>query len=376
MRTNILLKNKRFLSIGIILLLASTLTSCASPDSSNDKNDRNISFKTKPFEREKNVFHHAVPQHTVLIYSGGAHRPFQWDAEHFDPYLAGKVDGKEKWLFDGFLFLEILDGHGRGFASGYQKQAARKEEWEKLLSGYFKKGNGIAALNEQAKAVKERIGASKAGKRKIILVIPEPIPNQTDWGEINGKKMVFTDQTNRLSACKWYIDRAEQLFKDSQLTELELVGFYWLAEEATNTRHLVNQVSEYLDKKGYDFYWIPYFYADGYNEWQHLGFNVPYYQPNYFFDEKHPYSRLQETCDRAAKYGMNLEVEFDDRALASQKNWGYRLRDYLDVFEKNGAFNSLKIAYYQGNDTFYKLAKSDHPADQTLYKRLVKLIAK
>ena len=171
MRTNILLKNKRFLSVGIILLLASTLTSCASPDPSNDKNDRNISFKTKPFEREKNVFHHAVPQHTVLIYSGGAHRPFQWDAEHFDPYLAGKVDGKEKWLFDGFLFLEILDGHGRGFASGYQKQAARKEEWEKLLSGYFKKGNAIAALNEQAKAVKERIGASKAGKRKIILVI-------------------------------------------------------------------------------------------------------------------------------------------------------------------------------------------------------------
>ena len=53
MRTNILLKNKRFLSVGIILLLASTLTSCASPDPSNDKNDRNISFKTKPFEREK-----------------------------------------------------------------------------------------------------------------------------------------------------------------------------------------------------------------------------------------------------------------------------------------------------------------------------------
>lgn len=72
---------------------------------------------------------------------------------------------------------------------------------------------------------------------------------------------------------------------------------------------------------------------------------------------------------------MNLEVEFDDRALASRNNWGYRLRDYLDVFERNGAFKSLKIAYYQENDTFYKLAKSNHPADRTLYQRLVKLIA-
>ena len=74
---------------------------------------------------------------------------------------------------------------------GIRKKAARKEEWEKLLSGYFKKGNAIAALNEQAKAVKERIGESKAGKRKVVLVIPEPIPNQTDWGEINGKKSSF-----------------------------------------------------------------------------------------------------------------------------------------------------------------------------------------
>lgn len=375
MRTNILPKNKRFLSVGIILLLANALTSCAAPKSMNGKSEVNTSCNTASFVRGKNVFHHAVPQNMVLIYSGGAHRPFKWDAEHFAPYLSGKVDGKEKWLFDGFLFLEILDGHGRGYASGYQKQAARKEEWEKLLSGYFKKGNAIAALNEQAKAVKAQIGESKTGKRKIVLVIPEPIPNQTDWGKINGRKMVFTNQDDRLSACKWYVDRAERLFKNSHLTELELVGFYWLAEEATNTRHLVNQVSEYLDKKGYDFYWIPYFFADGYNEWQQLGFNVPYYQPNYFFDEKNPYGRLQETCDRAAKYGMNLEVEFDDRALASRNNWGYRLRDYLDVFERNGAFKSLKIAYYQGNDTFYKLAKSNHPADRTLYQRLVKLIA-
>ena len=79
MRTNILPKNKRFLSVGIILLLANALTSCAAPKSMNGKSEVNTSCNTASFVRGKNVFHHPVPQNMVLIYSGGAHRPFKWD---------------------------------------------------------------------------------------------------------------------------------------------------------------------------------------------------------------------------------------------------------------------------------------------------------
>ena len=71
---------------------------------------------------------------------------------------------------------------------------------------------------------------------------------------------------------------------------------------------------------------------------------------------------------------MNLEVEFDDKVLKNNKDWGYRLKDYLDVFERNGAFDSLKIAYYQGGDTFYKLSQSKEPADIELHRRLIQII--
>ena len=73
---------------------------------------------------------------------------------------------------------------------------------------------------------------------------------------------------------------------------------------------------------------------------------------------------------------MNMEVEFDDNVLKNNKNWGYRLRDYLDVYENNGVFDSLKVAYYQGGDTFYKLSKSEEESDKSLYRRLVDLITK
>ncbi len=349
-----------------------SITAC-SQELKHEDNEEDIIFKDEPSTRELNHYQ-AIPNDLVLIYDGGAHRSIQWNKEHFAPYVSAQVNGEENWLFDGFLFLEIHDGQGRGFASGYQAMAARKTEWENLLKNYFAKGNGIHALNEQIEEVK------KAGKvtgefekRKVVLCIPEPIPNQTDWGQLNGRSLQFFKKEDRLDACKWYIDYAEQLFQNASFEHVELIGFYWLAEEATNSRNLANDVADYVYEKKYDFYWIPYFNSDGYSEWRNLGFNVPYYQPNYFFSESVPYSRLQEACDRANKFQMNMEIEFDDRALKS-KGWGYRLTDYLDVYEKNGVFDSLKVAYYQGGDAFYKLSQSENEEDLALYQRIIHLI--
>lgn len=380
LKKTVKMKNKTNITLFILsvigcLLLTMSFYACNGNNSETSIDDKDILFKKEPFKRKPNTFKNSVPNHLVLIYEGGAHRNIKWDKDYFAPYVSAEINGKEKWMFDGFLFLEIHNGEDRGFATGYKEKPARKSEWEKLLLGYFRKGNAISALNDKLKEVRQRKSNEPFEKRKIVISVPEPIPNQTDWGELNGKKLNFSLQADRLEACKWFINRAEELFNTSDLQELELVGFYWLAETATHTRNLVNQVSEYLDKKNYDFYWIPYYVADGYAEWQELGFNVPYYQPNYFFNDNIPVSRLQNACDRAKKYGMNLEVEFDDNALAKY-NRGYKLTEYLDVFERNGVFDSLKVAYYQGGDTFYKLANSTHEADKALYNRLVSIVTK
>ena len=51
------------------------------------------------------------PTDAVLCYGGSHHRtPFLWDKERLAPYVT-YVDeqGREQWLFDGFIFLESQD---------------------------------------------------------------------------------------------------------------------------------------------------------------------------------------------------------------------------------------------------------------------------
>lgn len=356
-----------------ILIIPAITISLIVCSGSYNKNGEDILFK-EDVEPDNSKHYKAIPNDLVLIYDGGAHRNIKWDKDHFAPYLFLEKEGKYKSLFDGFLFLEIKDGKGRGFASGYEKEAARKTEWKNLLENYFTENNAIHALNGQIEdVVKNNSIEGKLEKRKVVLSVPEPIPNQKDWGELNNNKMDFSHRKDRLAACEWYIEYAEQLFKSANFEYVELVGFYWLAEEATHSRDLAKYVANFVYNRGYDFYWIPYFNSDGYEEWETLGFNQVYYQPNYFFNEKVPYSQLEEACQRAKNNLMNMEVEFDERAL-SRNGWGYRLNDYLDVFTKYGVFDSLKVAYYQGGDALFQLSQSKDPADYELYHRLTDII--
>lgn len=357
--------------IFLIPVIIMSMVVCS--NSYDNKNNEDIIFK-EDFEPDNSQHYKTVPNDLVLIYDGGSHRNIKWDKDHFSPYVSLAKEDKHQLLFDGFLFLEIKDGKGRGFASGYEKQAARKIEWKNLLENYFIENNAIHALNAQIEdVVKTHVISGKFEKRKVIISTPEPIPNQKDWGELDNIKMDFSNRKDRLAACKWYIEYAEQLFKKADFKYVELVGFYWLAEEATNSRDLGKYVADYIYKKGYDFYWIPYFNSDGYQEWKTLGFNQVYYQPNYFFNEKVPYSQLEEACRRAKINSMNMEIEFDERVLA-KNGWGYRLNDYLDVFTKYGVFDSLKVAYYQGGDAFFQLSQSKNPIDSELYNKLTDII--
>lgn len=311
----------------------------------------------------------------VLIYEGGAHRTIKWDKNHFAPYVSlENEEGTRDWLFDGFLFLEIYDGD-RGFASGYRDLAARKVEWKNLIDTYFREGNAIMALNDQISEVKKNSSSKKFTKRKVVITVPEPIPNQTDWGEIDGKPMNFSKKEDRIAACKWFVDYAVESFKNANPENLELAGFYWVAETATHSRDLVEHVASYIKDSGHKFYWIPYFTADGFNEWEELGFDQAFYQPNYFFSEERPISQIEKACDDAIKYGLSMEMEFDDRALAN-RGWGYRMKDYIRVFDEYGVWDKKEMAYYQGGDTFYKLFHSENPEDNALYMQLANIIAK
>lgn len=305
----------------------------------------------------------------VLMYYGGAHRKTVWDYDQCMSNVAYRDrKGDLHWMFDGFLFLEFKDGKGRSYASYYEPLACRKVEWEELAGCYFREGRACRALEECIGDVKSEIGAPKH-KRKVVVTLPEPVPGQTDWGQLNGRNLDFNDDADRVEACKWYIDLVIKNFKESDFENIELDGFYWIAEEATNSRTILHQVGDYMRSLGYRFYWIPYWGSDGYGEWKELKFDVAYQQPNYFFYEQKPDSvHLKKVCEFAKEKGMFLEVEFDERALKESSDYrADRLHEYMEAYQKYGAIDSLPLAYYIGDCMVHDLKVSGYKEDNNLY---------
>ncbi len=307
----------------------------------------------------------------VLLYGGGAHREYVWDVAHAAPYVSYvNRSGAEKWMFDAFLLLEIHDGSGCTFATGYTKNPATQDDWKKLADHFLQKDLCVGALDLAVEAAKRRIG-NPPTKRKVVIGLPEPMKGQKNWGKVSGKELDLALDDDRIDACKWYIDYVRNKFKRMKYKNIELVGFYWIAEEATNTRTIIHSVGDYLNKCKLSFNWIPWFRSDGFDEWKALGFNYSYLQPNYFFDDKIPYSRLNEACELAKEYDLDMEMEFDERILSG---WGYRLDDYMKAFKENGCWQTKRLAYYQGSLGLYELYRSQKDEDKALYHRFCEFV--
>lgn len=315
----------------------------------------------------------------ALIYHGGVHRAqYKWDKELFEPYVSyTNKQNKEKWLYDGFLFLEFKDGKGRNYAPGYDKLNARKSEWIWLLDRHFEKTTAFNALNDLIAEKKKAIGSPSFKKHKIVMGLPSAIHKQTDWGELDGKSLDFNIKEDRLAAIKWYIDEFMSRFENEKLKNLQFSGFYWVDEDDRDGKGITNEVGDYVRSKGLKFYWIPYWNASGNTKWREMGFDFAWQQPNHFFNAKIPDTRLQEACDLANNAQMGMEMEFDESALANAKDSKRnRFIAYVDAFKRNGVFDQSSIAYYQGSAAFYKLIKSEDSRDKELYHMLADLISK
>ncbi|MDR2037993.1 MAG: DUF4855 domain-containing protein [Bacteroidales bacterium] len=325
----------------------------------------------------------------VLIYGGGKHRDVSWNKDHFVPYVSYKNrSNRESWLFDGFLFLEIANGdpaNRRIFATGYYGQPAGKQEWKELADYYFTRNNGIYGLDSCIADASGRLGTPPA-KRKVIIGIPEPIvagpaSHYTElpedyWGDVDGKVLNFTNNDDRIAACIWFIDYIRKCFNEGRFKNVELAGFYWIAEESLHTKTILSGIASYLNEKKYSFNWIPYWKTNpDYYDWKSLKFNYAYLQPNYFFNDQIPYSRLTEACNVVKQYDLDLELEFDMRVFEEKGDKGYRLYDYMKAFRENGVLSSKRIAYYQDCDALYHLYHASNEKDKILFHDFCSFVA-
>lgn len=310
----------------------------------------------------------------ALIYQGGVHR-IDWTSDQFLPYVVHQfADGHKDWLFDGFLFLEFTDGKGCGFATRYSDKNARKTEWLWLLDRLFEDGKALSALDRCIGTQIKEIGKPDF-THQIVLCLPEVLPGQKDWGEVDGEPMDFSRQEDQVKATRWYIDELMKRFKQAKYKHLKLSGFYWLAEDIDFTKDLSVPLSKYIHSMNKTFCWIPYWQAKGYNQWKELGFDIAYQQPNHFFKASIPDKRLEEACQSAATLNMGMELEFDERALFDAKDSFYnRLVAYIDHFERQQAFRTSAMAYYSGNHAVLDMYKSTNPKDHEVMDRLANLI--
>lgn len=308
----------------------------------------------------------------VLIYGAGTDRSQVWNKEAFVPYVAYKNGDAQDWLFDGFLFLEIFDKEGYSYTTGHGTKPALKKHWQGLIDSYLNSELSAGALDKCIADVAAKEG-TPSRKRKLTIGIPEPLKGAVEWGEVDGKMLDFSKDEDRIAGCKWFVDEVIRKFQAANFKNVELEGFYWIAEEVVNTKTIIASIGTYLEEKEYTFSWIPWWKSPGYSDYSPYKFTDVYLQPNYFFSTNVPYSRLQEACDEAKKYKINLEVEFDNAVLGGN---GQRLNDYLDVFEENSIYDEMKLAYYQEINTIQRLYESTSPADKNLYKRLAEIIVK
>ena len=313
----------------------------------------------------------------ALIYQGGTHR-IDWTKEQFKPYLTwtNPDTQKEEWLFDGFLFIEFKSNTGHMYAKGYGAKPSNKEEQLWYLGRVFEKDKAVHALDAAMGEAIARLGEPPS-PRRVVLTLPEPILDTKNWGELDGKEIDFAHVEDRIAVVKWFADQLTREWEKSNFKNIELAGFYWVAEEMGDSdQTLMKAVGDDIRSRGKRFYWIPWWNSPGSNKWQELGFDVAYQQPNYFFKLTVPDDRVKIACDFAKARGMGMEMEWDERIMSDTENFARRMTGYLDGFEEAGVFDTAAVAHYMGGHGMIAFSKSEKPEILALYHRLCRILAK
>jgi len=317
-------------------------------------------------------------QNLGLLYNG--HYPDgtgTWTKERVIPNISyvDKQGEPVDWLFDGVLYLGLTSENGRGFGATDAAGKARKVEWEWYLNKTFNAGGDMSALNEATAEVGAKLGEPDR-KTKVVMMIPDPGEYQSDFGSINGENLNFdlsavgnaVSLNNRAKAIQWWTDEVQARWAAAGYSNLELVGMYWLEEQISTHStgpEMVKRASDIVHNADLKMFWIPHFMAYKAFMWKDVGIDAISLQPNYFFEKLDP-SRLDDTADMAKRYGMSLELEFDDRMI-NDAVFRERFIDYLNSGVDTGLMQQGYKAYYQGNNAVYNAAKSADPATRVLY---------
>lgn len=381
---------KKVLSFLLMLTCISACASAAVTESgyvniSNESNNAEAAPNTD--DNDGPGYHIGAPQNDlddmIAIYYGSKSR-LKWDKRQLEKVVTHTFeDGHTEWFFPTFLYLEFKNDEGVKFGDNQpgNKGPAKKEHWEWLLNRYFstnKNGGyyeGLKALDECIEDCKKILG-EPTFRHKVVLGIPSPCTDFTEWGNIykNGRslKVSFNNRNHRLEAVKWFIDELVRRFEAQHYKNITLEGIYWIEESTSMTswhkdrssgkwtnkkgekydyvrdnksyrfNDIVADVANYIHStKGIKFYWIPFNGALGSDRWRTFGFDRCDNQTGYFWGTpdhlRNPrnlktMSDLIKICNAALVDGKGLEFEMSSELFvpcyAKQKSGSDKERPY------------------------------------------------
>lgn len=312
----------------------------------------------------------------ALIYQGASYR-IPWNQKQLEPYVTHKFsDGREEWLFDGFLFIEFNTGGSDPgwFAPGTDYRDANKADWETYMDRLFATNKSLDALDKLIAKKKETLG-DPGFRHKISLTVFIPMLDQKDWGELDGKALDFSKAADRQAAAEWFMGELIRRFNEQNYENLDLFAMYFVHEDTWEVETFIKKIAPFIHNNDLDYIWIPYFKARGSQYWKSYKFDIAYHQPNHFFRTDIPDSRLDDAIDYAKEYDLALEFECDEDALSQSKTGKIsRLKAYIDYFEKRGIWYDTPIAYYTGNHMFYDMAVQPSLENNEIMDRLCQFI--
>lgn len=270
-------------------------------------------------------------------------------------------------MFDSFLFL--MSGKLPSGSNPLGEGDMKGMQW--IIDNMFLDGYNLHALNEAAGKVKDALGLPADFKYGFTVTLYDLDPQGTNFGDIDGDGK--TDATNtwekRVAAIKWYMDTFEAKLSEYTFENLEFVGYYWYREGVypeDDQPKVISALADEIHARGFDFTWIPWYCAPGYDTWKDYGFDVSCMQPNYVFDVKEPEGRIAQAAYLIQTVGCGIEIEVGFSAMQNE-TLRNRYLEYLSGGVKYGYMKDCIHMYYQEIDVYYTACKSANPKIRAMY---------
>lgn len=303
------------------------------------------------------------------------------DKELFLPAAAHIVDGRiVDFMYDSFIFLSQPNYLYDYLPEGARLKPLNKADWlDYVTNEEFLPDMNINALDAAVGEAKKALGNTEY-KANVFMTLFYPVKTVSEFGEVNGKNLDFSDPEDRKAGLKWMVDESLRQFAEKNYENIRLAGFYWFCEDmdfVDGGRELTRCTTDYIRSLGLKTCWCPYFYAQGYDKWQELGFDIAAHQANYFPEHRKDWpnrgtaERLPLVAESVKQYGIGVGMEMSDPRVESAEVF----KQYMVAGAEYGFMNYPHIYYMgRGPKTINELCNSENPYLRSTYDELYKFI--